>query len=257
MSEFENPSSDAQIVQENEYEFPYHYLAQFDGTKVKDFRRWSWSTRYFAGLRLVIEKLPTGSDWTLADIGCGDGRLLHELSKRNYYKEKLFGHDYYEPALYFARAFNPDINFSSGNLADFAKGMEPFDVVTLVEVLEHVELYERADFICAVSDLLRPGGKLLLTVPHANKPLSEKHIEHFSAESLEKILSSHFSIKEIIFFDSKSRLLRWSERLLSVCENYVTFPIFQSYLSRLYFRHFWRVKRERDCLRMFVSAEKK
>ncbi len=43
---------------------------------------------------------------------------------------------------------------------------EPFDVVTLLALLEHIPDTELDAFARACAQALRPGGKLLITVPH-------------------------------------------------------------------------------------------
>jgi len=48
-----------------------------------------------------------------------------------------------------------------------------------------------------LSKHLKAGGILVVSVPSANKPVSPKHFQHFTKESLEKTLQPYFSISEI------------------------------------------------------------
>lgn len=49
---------------------------------------------------------------------------------------------------------------------DLPPPKEPFDAVTLLALLEHIPDAELDAFARACADVLRPGGKLLITVPH-------------------------------------------------------------------------------------------
>ena len=45
-----------QRIQENEYEFPYHYVPRWDGSAFSTTRHWSWGHRYLGGLQVVMAK---------------------------------------------------------------------------------------------------------------------------------------------------------------------------------------------------------
>lgn len=68
-----------------------------------------------------------------------------------------------------------------------------FDVVTLVEVIEHVD--EDARFIAQAFRLLKPGGVLYITTPNgATVPnRNPNHVRHYTWEGLEALLCRFFT----------------------------------------------------------------
>jgi SAM-dependent methyltransferase len=89
--------------------------------------------------RLVAQLAGSVPHQTILDLGCGDGSLLAELSVR-LPESRLTGSDISEKALAIARRNAPAAEFFQATLPG---GTLPpgrtFDVVTLSEVLEHIE----------------------------------------------------------------------------------------------------------------------
>src|SRR3546814_6730143 len=82
-------------------------------------------------------------------------------------------------AIRFARAFHPDIDFRVGDASSLS---DQFDLVTAIEVLEHVPNDELPAFIRALRDRCRPGGYLIVSVPSALMPVQSKHFRHYRSE---------------------------------------------------------------------------
>ena len=92
-------------------------------------------------------------------------------------------------------------------------------MITMIEVLEHIPPEIIPDFLQAVADCLVPSGKLILTVPHTNKRVQEKHYQHFTSASLQKTLEPFFTVDRIIPFDRISTITGWMLRLLGYTSN--------------------------------------
>jgi SAM-dependent methyltransferase len=95
----------------------------------------------------------------LLDVGCGDGDFLDAARKRGW---TVSGSEYGEAPRERARARGLDVR-----PAPFpAEGNEigGFDVVTSVEVIEHVA--DPREEVTRMAALLRPGGALYLTTPN-------------------------------------------------------------------------------------------
>ncbi len=177
-----------QQVQEEQYKFPYHY-ADLISDKHKYFK----SIEPLDLLRQVKEKIGKLGKNTILDAGCGDARLIYELRGQNY---TLAGMDYSVSAVAFARAFNPGVEFYSGDFRTIEIPYK-FDIVVLMEVLEHFVPEQIDAILKSIAKMLKPDGKLIITVPSTNMKLSDKHYQHFTSASLAHTIKSFFEIEEV------------------------------------------------------------
>ena len=83
-----------------------------------------------------------------------------------------------------------------------------FDVVTAIEVLEHVDEDER--FLQNVATVLKPGGMFLMTTPNGDfRPTPyPDHKRHYRASNLEAMLARHFANVRIEYRVNSGRLFQ-------------------------------------------------
>ncbi len=201
-----------QLIQEDCYEFPYHYIPACGEGGFSQTRYWNWGFRYLAGIRVVQEQLEKISYTSLLDLGCGDGRFLREMANLKP-GVRLAGIDYSERAIALAQALNPTIEFRAKNILYASLG-ERFDVITLMEVLEQIPPGDVKTCLGTVAGHLARYGTFIMTVPHINVPVQDKHFQHFSSESLHDLLAPFFDDIRFIPFDGRSRFLRIFFRLM-------------------------------------------
>lgn len=117
----------------------------------ENFRR--WMAAHLAGLPSTTPVL---------EVGCGDGSFTKELAK---YSQSITAIDISERQVQEnARRF-PAIQFQQHDVAEvFPFETNSFGVIWCSEVLEH--LFDPAFALKEMHRLLRPGGKLLVTVPY-------------------------------------------------------------------------------------------
>jgi len=199
------PETNEQKLQEEEYRFPYHYIPHFDHGFFNQVRRMDWGAEYMGYMNFVIEKIKDIKPQNMCDVGCGDGRFLHELSKQHS-ESGLKGVDTSEASLRFARAFNPRLNFENIDVTNGSISENPVDLITLIDVLEHISLEYIADFVKGLDNNLSESGTLIVTVPCDNIPLQNKHFQHFNKESLENCLRPHFSEFQFFYLNRYSKL---------------------------------------------------
>jgi len=180
--------NEIQQLQEDSYEFPYHWAIDKDTTKGR---------LYFGYLHLAIslsEQLKREGSATLRilDAGCGDARFLKELQECGNYE--LHGSDYSEQAVAFARLLINGVRFSTNDLTKRTEYPDNhFDVIFLIETLEHIIPEEIPNLMRELRRILKPGGELIITVPSINRPLAKKHYQHFSEESLTQAQEEFFA----------------------------------------------------------------
>jgi 2-polyprenyl-3-methyl-5-hydroxy-6-metoxy-1,4-benzoquinol methylase len=242
-------------IQEEQYLYPYHYIPEWGKNGFSQTQHWSWGFRYLGGMKVVLDELEKLSFESLIDVGCGDGRFLREVEKR-YPEKDILGVDYSDRAIKLARTMNPEIPFEVRNIID-----EPlehtFEVATLIEVLEHIPPDQVDQFINQVHAALRPHGCLILTVPHVNKPVSNKHYQHFDADGLRSVLDPYFQNMKFIRFDSHSKVLSALQYFLGGDGD--NFIITNSKLNNLfiniYFDNFLYIKDDKKCGRICVICK--
>lgn len=237
-----------QRIQEDEYSFPYHYVPQFSPVYSQAYS-WSWGLYYASAMEFVLEKVRSLEPCSVVDVGTGDGRLVRELS-RLFPDARVAGIDYSERAIQLARSLNPGLDFRCLDITRH-NGTETFDVVTLIEVFEHIPAELAANFAAALRPLVRDGGHLIVTVPHQNVPVTEKHFQHFSAEVLHKYFEPYFVLDETVFLDKRSRVVEWIKKIL---ENRYFILVHWGVCNRLYraYKRHFLVSDEERCERIFM-----
>jgi SAM-dependent methyltransferase len=130
-----------------------------------------YPARYYEAL--LAEAAPhLGTPTTIADIGCGSGTVLSVL-RRKRIGQQLIGVDLSETSLAALREqFDGDATcrFRVGSIA--ASGLDPAscDVVVCTETLEHLFPADFAAGMVEIARILKPGGRLLASVPLEERP---------------------------------------------------------------------------------------
>jgi SAM-dependent methyltransferase len=201
------------IIQEDLYVFPYHHLTSCDNGNFQQHKQDRWGYEYLSFLRFALKILAEENWLSLLDVGCGDGKLLHELKKIMPVKQ-LAGIDISAQAIAFARAFNPEINFIVGDIETQNGLTIKYDLITLIETLEHISPDQLKKFLLGLHDNLATNGRLLLTVPSANTAKNPKHYQHFTLLLLKSCLAPYFEIQKYYYLNKISLGVRMIERLL-------------------------------------------
>jgi len=95
------------------------------------------------------------------DVGCGYGEYIQLLSKKGL---NVKGIDVDKKAI----RGQENVIYSHAEKIPFKN--ENFDIITCIDVLEHVDDYEKS--IKEIRRILKKGGKLILTVPNIQFPIT-------------------------------------------------------------------------------------
>lgn len=234
-----------QQFQDEDYSFPYHYVPQFSSGYSQSYS-WPWGLYYVSAMEFVLDGVRSLQPPSVIDVGTGDGR---ELS-RQLPSARVTGIDYSERAIALAKALNPGLDFRCADILHEEIG-ETFHVVTLIEVFEHIPIDLTAQFAAALHRLVRGDGNLIVTVPHRNVPVSRKHFQHFSADSLRTCFEPCFVLQDVVFLDTRSRVVGWIKKLL---ENRYFILFHWGLRNQIYkvYKRFFLISDEAHCGRVYM-----
>lgn len=124
---------------------------------------------YRRRVQTIFEWLAPRDGDHILDGGCGRGFYLKFI--RQVCRARLAGVELELPYARIAKAAlagETDVRLVNGSLYDLPFPAETFDKAILSEVLEHVDDDVKA--LRSVARVLKPGGLIAITVPHANYP---------------------------------------------------------------------------------------
>jgi SAM-dependent methyltransferase len=138
----------------------------------------------------------------LVDVGCGAGGMVPYVAEFGY----AIGIDPSPEVIEFAR--RNGIQARLGSLpADVSRaGEEPFDVVLLLDVLEHID--DDGSALRGLHAVLRPGGVLLLTVPAfqflwSKHDVVNEHRRRYTRAALaQRLRQAGFAVEKISYFNT-------------------------------------------------------
>lgn len=249
------PSS-PHALQEEEYWFPYHYVARSDAEGFRQTFNDSWGINYLSTIDFMVDELARAGVRDIVDVGCGDGRLTRELALRPGV-QRVVGIDASRRAIALAHAMNAGVeraHFRAMDITAEPWTESPFQCAILMEVLEHIPPADLPAFVEAVRGLLVPGGRLLVTVPHANMPVEAKHFQHFTSATLASALERRFVCRRVVPFEKRGWQRRAITRLLQNRFFILNHRPTLAALYRWYKNHLFHCAGEAECQRLFVEA---
>jgi 2-polyprenyl-3-methyl-5-hydroxy-6-metoxy-1,4-benzoquinol methylase len=152
----------------------------------------SWSHAYFK--TYILPYFPKNKDSKILEIGCGYGRYTQLITKELGYHNTV-GMDISEEQIEFAKKNYGLTNVFKDDALDYLnRSNEKYDVVILMDVLEHLDLDYSIKLLSKVNDSLNPNGKFIIQVPNGLSPMKPifygdvTHIRAFSVNSMTQLL---------------------------------------------------------------------
>ena len=204
-------------LQEEQYKFPYHYVSYLENGIAYNKRVLSWGFEYLTYIDYVVSLIKQIKNAkNLLDVGCGDGYLINNCSVICPQIE-MQGIDLVENAIKFANAFarNKNVKFQVKDIKDVK---EKFDIVTLIEVLEHIPDEEIDVFLRNVISKIKKDGYFIISVPTDVRPVAKKHYRHYNEQLLNKQIDYNFKnlvlVSEKRIYRKKNLIARLIHRFL-------------------------------------------
>jgi len=147
---------------------------------------YSWAAR-------TLEGIAGDQSLGILDAACGDGILRRYLPKRHHY----VGIDFSARPLLRALRYNPAPYFRA-DLNHLPFAAETFDVVLSFQALQYLSRPEQA--LAQFARVLKPGGKLLLTVPNDEsfkyrlQGIPKIQLQRFNRHNVPSLLARDFEV---------------------------------------------------------------
>jgi 2-polyprenyl-3-methyl-5-hydroxy-6-metoxy-1,4-benzoquinol methylase len=171
------------------------YRAEWDAGQVQDAQ---YHRDYGPIHASVLSLIPDGSH--VLDIACGPGVLCRKI-KQQLPLTQVLGVDFSEYMI----AQNQERDRALGveyNCLDIRSLLgsigRTFDVVTMCEILEHLEHPERV--VADAMGLLKAGGRFILTCPHDDEIPDSEHVRTWGHDELFHLLSPYSETVSFVHF---------------------------------------------------------
>lgn len=132
----------------------------------------------------------------LLDVGCGEGWFLQEAKKRGW---EVYGTEFSQTA--FDKCTANGIKMHLGVLNPDNYKLEDFDIITSIEVMEHIN--NPNEELTAIASLLRKGGLFYCTTPNFNSVMRyylksdynviiyPEHLSYYTKKTLNKVAAQN------------------------------------------------------------------
>lgn len=243
-----------QKIQEDQYEFPYHFIPEVDHGAIITNRFLQWSMVYMGYITMVRDEILKIDAKSIIDVGCGDGRVFYELEKLDT-SRKYHGIDVSDKALKFANAFTEHSSFQNFDIIE-KPYPEKFDLCAYIETIEHIPPDQIKSMIGNIAESLNKEGILILTTPTTNLPTAKKHYQHFTKEKIQEYIGDHFEIKEVKYLNVEGMLAKTLARIL-VNKLFITQSNFIRRLVFSTYKKYCLIGKENTGSRIYVKAVKR
>jgi len=115
---------------------------------------------------LIGPYVPKDLNAAILDVGCGMGFALHFLRLQGY--KNITGIDADPGQVRFANENLLPVTHVADSVTFLKATPNKIDCVLCLDVLEHVPKKFHLDLLRSIHQSLKPGGRLILTVPNAN-----------------------------------------------------------------------------------------
>ncbi|MDD5491117.1 MAG: methyltransferase domain-containing protein [bacterium] len=169
------------------YENYTKHVSQHQDVSGEGLKRWSsyYQSNY-------AKFLPPDKEARILDVGCGYGRVMYFLRSAGY--NNVTGIDISPQQIEAARK-NGFTRVEKVSAFEYlADKEEQFDIIFMIDILEHIEKAEVIKLLDRILLALKPSGRLVLQLPNALTPLNVylyrdfTHETAFTVTSIEQIL---------------------------------------------------------------------
>jgi len=246
---FKNPSAkrtfeDSKDIVEKKLKIPPDY--QFKAINSKNFLQANWHKNK---LLMLTQLVRLNKKMFVLDLGTGSGNFEMAFSKK---VKKIFGVDYNDQALIFLQNYILENNLGNITLIQSdirrlykIKNLPKFDLIVLIDVIEHLKIKDVRKLVRDMKNLLRINGKVLIITPNYGglwiiieylldltglvpKFRGKQHLTQINKSKLLSVFKTYgFSPRKFFTFNLFSFIfpVRKLSRFFCIVESKIPFPI--------------------------------
>lgn len=153
----------------------------------------------------VIDLIEDHKSYDFLDIGCLNGNFYNFLIENEYEGiiDKFTGLDISEALIERANTRFPERDWIVGNSEKLPFEDDKFDIVTLMEILEHIEEPKKA--LQEARRVCKPEGMVIITVPNEERIKDASHVWSYTSSDIFTLLSDISKNVQVILTCSNNR----------------------------------------------------
>lgn len=157
---------------------------------------------------IIAKHIPSDKSAPILDLGCGYGAFIHFLKQAGY--NNLAGVDFSQEQIEVAHQLGiKEVSYGTLEETLANKQDASLEVILAMDILEHLDTPELFDTLDEIYRVLRPGGKIIATVPNGEGLYGMRimfgditHYTAFTPQSISQILKV-IGFSEINCFENK------------------------------------------------------
>jgi SAM-dependent methyltransferase len=187
-------------LQERQYATPYHWHQ-----RPNDELEYQLRTAVVLEMAEFDRRLPRRTERRLLDVGCGDARFLADAARH----ATAVGSDISLRALAHARRLAAGTHLVSSGGEALPFGDRTFDVVTLLDVIEHIPDEHESTVIAEAHRVLRPGGCLIVSSNTDRSACEPKHFRHYPIPRFRQLFDAFADVRLVGIIPYVTTLRFW------------------------------------------------
>lgn len=170
----------------------------------------------------LLEYFGANNNIKILEIGCGYGRYTKAILESGF--KNVIGIDISKEQVTYAKEKLGLNNVFVADAIEYLDKSDTYDMILLMDVLEHLELEYAVLLLRKVFSRLQPGGRFIIHVPNSLAPFRPSyygdvtHVRSFSVDSMSQILRmsgfkkfDHYALPPMMLgIKSSIRRLIWS-----------------------------------------------
>ncbi|MBC7406086.1 MAG: class I SAM-dependent methyltransferase [Candidatus Parcubacteria bacterium] len=185
----------------------------------------------------ILNRITLKKDAVILDIGCGWGGSLSAFRDCGY--DNLYGFDQSKEQIDYAKTQGKLENVIVSDALEYLKSTtQTFDLITMFDVLEHLENDYAVELLGLINQRLNSGGQLVIQVPNGITLIQAylfsdiTHIRSYTSLSLAQVFKST-GFYDYNFFESSLVAITLKQKIAKICLNLIFKPLTMFYILSL------------------------